>query len=159
MISPEMTGLIGVIAMLILLALRMPIGIAMLLVGTLGFMDLHPAGIQATLFMLGSYPYSYSAVYELAVIPLFILMGNLVNHSGLSRNLYDAVVRVILELTPETEAALNEGVVRDVLRHTMFAPTVTGSPIENACTVIRRHEPTGRARSPRCTRRPRSSGS
>ncbi|WP_131105813.1 chorismate-binding protein [Ornithinimicrobium sufpigmenti] len=34
--------------------------------------------------------------------------------------------------------------VRDVLRHTMFAPTVTGSPMENACTVIRRHEPTGR---------------
>ena len=33
---------------------------------------------------------------------------------------------------------------RDVLRQTMFAPTVTGSPMENACTVIRRHEPTGR---------------
>ncbi|GAA4867653.1 chorismate-binding protein [Serinicoccus chungangensis] len=34
--------------------------------------------------------------------------------------------------------------VRDVLRTTMFAPTVTGSPMENACTVIARHEPTGR---------------
>lgn len=34
--------------------------------------------------------------------------------------------------------------VRDVLRATMFAPTVTGSPMENACTVIRRHEPDGR---------------
>lgn len=34
--------------------------------------------------------------------------------------------------------------VRDVLRATMFAPTVTGSPMENACTVIARHEPTGR---------------
>ncbi len=33
---------------------------------------------------------------------------------------------------------------RDVLRLTMFAPTVTGSPMENACTVIKRHEPTGR---------------
>ncbi|MCK0110654.1 chorismate-binding protein [Ornithinimicrobium sp. F0845] len=33
---------------------------------------------------------------------------------------------------------------RDVLRATMFAPTVTGSPMENACTVIRRHEPGGR---------------
>ncbi|REJ06632.1 chorismate-binding protein [Microbacterium bovistercoris] len=29
---------------------------------------------------------------------------------------------------------------RDVLRETMFAPTVTGSPMQNACTVIRRHE-------------------
>lgn len=34
--------------------------------------------------------------------------------------------------------------VRDVLRATMFAPTVTGSPMENACTVIARHEPDGR---------------
>ncbi len=34
--------------------------------------------------------------------------------------------------------------VRDVLRETMFAPTVTGSPIENACRVIARHERTGR---------------
>lgn len=33
---------------------------------------------------------------------------------------------------------------REVLRLTMFAPTVTGSPMENACTVIRRHEPEGR---------------
>jgi len=33
---------------------------------------------------------------------------------------------------------------RDVLRMTMFAPTVTGSPMENACTVIKRHEPEGR---------------
>lgn len=33
---------------------------------------------------------------------------------------------------------------RDVLRQTMFAPTVTGSPMENACTVITRHEPGGR---------------
>ncbi|UOE45653.1 anthranilate synthase family protein [Agromyces larvae] len=33
---------------------------------------------------------------------------------------------------------------REVLRRTMFAPTVTGSPMGNACTVIARHEPTGR---------------
>ncbi|NKZ03739.1 phenazine-specific anthranilate synthase component I [Actinomadura latina] len=34
--------------------------------------------------------------------------------------------------------------VRDILRQTMFAPTVTGSPLENACRVISRHEPMGR---------------
>ncbi|MGO1769881.1 MAG: anthranilate synthase family protein [Microbacterium sp.] len=33
---------------------------------------------------------------------------------------------------------------RDILRETMFAPTVTGSPMQNACTVIRRHETTPR---------------
>jgi phenazine biosynthesis protein phzE len=34
--------------------------------------------------------------------------------------------------------------VRDVLRETMFAPTVVGSPIENACRVVARHEKRGR---------------
>jgi len=35
--------------------------------------------------------------------------------------------------------------IRTILRETMFAPTVTGSPIENACRVIARHEGRGRA--------------
>ncbi|MFD9790404.1 anthranilate synthase family protein [Streptomyces sp. NPDC059070] len=34
--------------------------------------------------------------------------------------------------------------VRDILRDTMFAPTVTGSPLESACKVITRYEPEGR---------------
>jgi phenazine biosynthesis protein phzE len=33
---------------------------------------------------------------------------------------------------------------RDLLRETLFAPTVTGSPLESACRVITRHEPRGR---------------
>ncbi|WP_308112791.1 anthranilate synthase family protein [Streptomyces sp. DH12] len=37
-----------------------------------------------------------------------------------------------------------DGDVRDALRETMFAPTVTGSPLESACRVIGRHEPGGR---------------
>ncbi|PRH76519.1 phenazine-specific anthranilate synthase component I [Streptomyces solincola] len=34
--------------------------------------------------------------------------------------------------------------VRDILRETLFAPTVTGSPLESAAKVISRHEPAGR---------------
>ncbi|MFE1443131.1 anthranilate synthase family protein [Streptomyces sp. NPDC058739] len=34
--------------------------------------------------------------------------------------------------------------VREVLRETMFAATVTGSPVQNACRVIERYEPVGR---------------
>ena len=86
--SREMIGLIGVVAMLILLALRMPIGIAMLLVGIVGFAWLN--GPTAALAALGSYPYSYAAVYDLAVIPLFVLMGNFAAASGMSRDLFGA---------------------------------------------------------------------
>lgn len=86
--APETVGLIGILAMLVLLALRMPIGIAMLLVGVVGFATLN--GIQPALSVLGTYPYSYSAVYELSVIPLFVLMGNAAGASGMSRDLYAA---------------------------------------------------------------------
>ncbi|WP_077801583.1 anthranilate synthase family protein [Streptomyces sp. JHA26] len=34
--------------------------------------------------------------------------------------------------------------VREILRETLFAPTVTGSPLESACRVISAHEPEGR---------------
>jgi tripartite ATP-independent transporter DctM subunit len=88
MISREMIGLAGVIAMLVLLGLRMPIGIAMLLVGIVGFGALN--GFQQALYALGSYPYGYAAVYELAVIPLFVLMGNAAAVSGMGRDLYAA---------------------------------------------------------------------
>jgi tripartite ATP-independent transporter DctM subunit len=86
--APEIIGLIGIVVMVVLLALRMPIGIAMLLVGVVGFAVLN--GVQPALSVLGSYPYSYSAVYELAVIPLFVLMGNAAATSGMSRDLYAA---------------------------------------------------------------------
>jgi tripartite ATP-independent transporter DctM subunit len=90
MIANETIGLLGIVVMLILLALGMPIGIAMLLVGAVGFAIVHPAGVPATLHMLGSSPYSYSAFYELAVIPLFVLMGNLGAASGMASSLFAA---------------------------------------------------------------------
>ena len=88
MLSRDLIGIIGIVAMLTLMALRMPIGIAMLLVGILGYASLN--GIPAALSALGGAPYSYSAVYELAVIPLFVLMGNCAGASGMSRDLYNA---------------------------------------------------------------------
>jgi tripartite ATP-independent transporter DctM subunit len=90
MTGNETIGLIGVAAMLVLLALGMPIGIAMLLVGTIGFAFTHPGGLPVMLHMLGSSPYSYAAFYELAVIPMFVLMGNLGAVSGMARDLYSA---------------------------------------------------------------------
>ncbi|MBM3488405.1 MAG: TRAP transporter large permease [Alphaproteobacteria bacterium] len=88
MTGPDVIGILGTIVMLVLLMLRMPIGIAMLLVGVVGFAILN--GMPAALAMLGSYPYSYAAVYDLAVIPLFVLMGNCAGVSGMGRDLYNA---------------------------------------------------------------------
>jgi tripartite ATP-independent transporter DctM subunit len=77
-----LTGLFG------LLALRMPVGIAMMFVGVVGFAALN--GWAPALAVLGSEPFVIASNYELTVIPLFVLMGNLATVSGMSRDLYAA---------------------------------------------------------------------
>jgi tripartite ATP-independent transporter DctM subunit len=75
-------------ALLALLFLRMPIGIAMALVGAVGIAVLNTP--DAALHVLGSYPFSYAAVQALSVIPLFVLMGNFAAVSGMSADLFAA---------------------------------------------------------------------
>lgn len=86
--SSTAIGLIGIAALLVLLFLRMPIGIAMALVGAIGIAVLN--SVDAALHTLGSFPFSYAAVHALSVIPLFVLMGNCAAVSGMSRDLFTA---------------------------------------------------------------------
>jgi len=86
--SYTLIGLTGFAALLLMLSLRMPIGLAMLLVGIVGIGWIN--SVPAALNTLGSFPYSYSAVYSLSVIPLFVLMGNFATTSGMGRELYAA---------------------------------------------------------------------
>ncbi len=86
--SPTTAGLLGLAGLFLLLALRMPVGIAMMLVGVLGFGALN--GWGPALAVLGSEPFVIATNYELIVIPLFVLMGNFATVSGMSRDLYAA---------------------------------------------------------------------
>jgi tripartite ATP-independent transporter DctM subunit len=86
--SPTEAGLAGMAALLVLLFLRMPIGIAMALVGAVGIAVLNSPA--AALRSLGSFPYSHAAAQAFAVIPLFVLMGNFAAVSGMGRDLYTA---------------------------------------------------------------------
>jgi len=86
--SPAAAGVVGMVALLALLFLRMPIGIAMALVGAIGIAVLNTP--DAALHVLGSYPFSYAAVHALSVIPLFVLMGNFAGVSGMSSDLFAA---------------------------------------------------------------------
>ena len=86
--TPTEVGIIGLVALFVLLALRMPVGIAMAVVGTVGFGVLN--SWPATLAQLGREPFVFGSSYELIVIPLFVLMGNLASLSGMSRDLYNA---------------------------------------------------------------------
>ncbi|OGA12623.1 MAG: C4-dicarboxylate ABC transporter permease [Betaproteobacteria bacterium RIFCSPLOWO2_02_FULL_63_19] len=86
--TPTAVGIIGMLALLALLFVRMPIGLAMALVGAIGVAVLHSP--KAALNSLGSFPYSHAAVQAFAVIPLFVLMGNFAAVSGMGRDLYAA---------------------------------------------------------------------
>ena len=80
-------ALIGFASLFILLFIRMPVGIAMMLVGTWGIWMIRP---QAAIPKLAGEIFNEASNYPLTIIPLFVLMGNLAGVSGMSRDLYDA---------------------------------------------------------------------
>jgi len=84
---PHQVGILGIAMMLLLLVFRIPVAIAMLIVGFLGIGILN--GWSAAMSVLGGEAFVIVTFYELSVIPLFILMGNLASVSGMSRDLYD----------------------------------------------------------------------
>ena len=81
-------SIIGFAAVLILVFLRMPIAIAMGLVGIVGYA--YETSSRAAISMAGRLIIGTSQDYGLSVVPLFILMGLFVNKGGLSKELYRA---------------------------------------------------------------------
>ncbi len=74
--------------MLLLLALRIHIGMAMLLAGSIGYIWI--AGAAPWLNYLKTAAWARYSVYDLSVVPLFLLMGQFATHGGLSRALFQA---------------------------------------------------------------------
>jgi tripartite ATP-independent transporter DctM subunit len=71
---------------LLLIALRMPVGIAMLLVGGLGYAEL--SGWDRLFATLNTLTFSRFSAYTLSVIPLFLLMGDFATKGGMNRALF-----------------------------------------------------------------------
>ncbi|WP_323013001.1 TRAP transporter large permease [Devosia sp.] len=80
--------LVGFAAFILLAFLRIPLAIAMTIVGFLGFG--HMVNINASLAMVGQVTYETGLAYSLSVIPLFILMGNLIVRAKLAEELFRA---------------------------------------------------------------------
>ncbi len=81
-------GIIGFVVLLLLLAVRIPIGIAMLTVGIVGYVSI--AGTPALFSYLKTEPYWRFSAFDLSVVPLFILMGQFAAKAGLSQALFRA---------------------------------------------------------------------
>ena len=84
-------GLIMFAVLLVLLALRVHIGIAMFIIGSAGFLVMNDYQSLPLLATLKNVAYARFSNYDLAVIPLFMLMGQFATHGGLSRALFNCV--------------------------------------------------------------------
>lgn len=99
MTEREIIGILGLAALFVLLALRVPVGVAMIGIGIGGnyalslvvpFLRFEPFLKQFKTLLWGTV-----ANYDLSVVPLFVLMGYLATHANLSRDLFQGVRALI----------------------------------------------------------------
>jgi tripartite ATP-independent transporter DctM subunit len=83
-------ALVGLGLMMVLALLRIPIALAMGLIGFLGVAYMRDWNFAPAMAMVETKVYETGRNYTLSVIPLFILMGNLVTRAGMSQELFRA---------------------------------------------------------------------
>jgi C4-dicarboxylate transporter, DctM subunit len=88
MADPTLVGLLMFAGMLLLMALRVPIAAAMFVPGALGYIAL--SGEVRFLNQIKGSTMARLTVYDLSVIPLFLLMGQFATQGGLSGRLFRA---------------------------------------------------------------------
>ncbi|MBN2049826.1 MAG: TRAP transporter large permease [Spirochaetales bacterium] len=84
--EPVTLGAISIILLVVLMAVGIPIGVTMMLLGFLGVLIL--INPSAALMKMAVIPFSFVSSYDFAVIPMFMLMANLILVSGLGTDLY-----------------------------------------------------------------------
>jgi C4-dicarboxylate transporter, DctM subunit len=92
-LSPDLVALLGFIVLFALMLLRVPVGMAMGLVGVTGYGYL--TGSTPALKMVGQTSMRIVTDYTFGVIPMFLLMGAIVTRSGMSRELFQAANRFV----------------------------------------------------------------
>jgi C4-dicarboxylate transporter DctM subunit len=92
--SIQAIGLLGMAALIVLIFLRVPVAMAMGFVGFFGYASIN--GWSNATTVLGQVPFDMASNYTLAQIPLFIIMGDLAMHAGMSARLFDAARAVFI---------------------------------------------------------------
>ncbi|MFH0728926.1 MAG: TRAP transporter large permease [Pseudomonadota bacterium] len=123
--SSEMIGLLGVLVLFLLLAMRMYIGVAMMLIGFVGAASI--IGGKAAVNLLAILPMDESKSYNLSVIPLFILMGQFAFVSGISTDIYKTVYSWM--------GHLRGGLAMATVLACAFFAAVSGSSLATAVTM------------------------
>jgi len=112
-------------AMLVLIALRVPFGAAMFVAGAGGYWWLVGAG--ALLNYLKGLLWARFSVYDLSVIPLFLLMGQFASAAGFSRNLFHAANTLV--------GHRNGGVAQAAIIACACFGAICGSSVATAATM------------------------
>ena len=84
--DPIIVAVLGVLFMFLLILLQVPIGIAMAVTGVVGYGLL--SGFGPAITIIATETSSTISNPDLAVIPLFLLMGNFASVAGLSGDIY-----------------------------------------------------------------------
>ena len=84
--SPIVAGVVGLGVLFVLMFAGLPIGFAMLLVGSVGFVYI--VRLSGALHILASVPYGLISNYDYCVLPLFLLMGTIILNAGFGRSLF-----------------------------------------------------------------------
>ena len=88
---PILLGLVGIICLLILLALRIPIAFALAIIGTVGIVVLE--GLQIGIYSLGNYPFGFLKSWLLVAVPLFLFMGYLATSADVTSQAYETAYK------------------------------------------------------------------
>ncbi len=86
-------GIIGIVLLVILLFSNMPVGFVMAFLGFLGFS--YVVNFTAGLNLLAKDVWDIFSSYGLTVVPLFVFMGQIAYHSGISRRLYHSAYVIV----------------------------------------------------------------
>jgi len=86
--SAELIGILGIILVLLLIAMKFWIGAAMGIVGFLGLVVLR--GLNQALTQVGSIPFQNINSYTMTVIPMFTLMGMVISETDIGKDLFVA---------------------------------------------------------------------
>ncbi|NMA43302.1 MAG: TRAP transporter large permease subunit, partial [Oligosphaeraceae bacterium] len=89
--NTSLIGLLGALLFILFLTLSMPVGFAMAIAGCLGFAII--SNSTAACYMLTSVFFETFSKYDYTVIPLFIFMGQVCFHSGISKRLFDVAYK------------------------------------------------------------------
>ncbi len=91
--TPTAIGIIGIVALFGLIFFRMPVGYLMAGIGMIGFASI--VSFDAALSLMARDVFSVFSSYSLTVIPLFVFMGQIAFHSGISTRLFDAAYKFV----------------------------------------------------------------